>query len=63
MAMENPNTWVHVEAGHHHLSLTYTPDAWCCNGSPNLPVVCRVQPFGEKSYVFFIIDKCIALSE
>ena len=52
MAMENPNTWVRVEAGRHRLSSTYTPDARDCNHSPHLPVVYRVQPFGENSCVF-----------
>lgn len=52
MAVENPNTWVRVEAGRHRLSSTYSPDARDCNHSPHLPVVYRVQPFGENSCVF-----------
>jgi hypothetical protein len=52
MAMEEPNTWVRVEAGRYRLSSTYTPDGRGCSGSPSLPVVYRLQPFGENSCVF-----------
>ena len=52
MAMEQPNTWVRVEAGRYRLSSTYSPEARARMGSPSLPVVFRVQPPGEESCVF-----------